>query len=102
MDIAPNNSVHFSEYTVKDLKSLYNYLSSQACVRSKENNIAIRDFKNGLKNCMYKIHYLRDYPFKEPINFSILSTDITNLPLYMNDKDPITASIARWRLFIGR
>ena len=53
-------------------------------------------------NCMYKIHYLRDYPFKEPINFSILSTDITNLPLYMNDKDPITASIARWRLFIGR
>jgi hypothetical protein len=91
MDTQPPN------YSREDLKSLYVYLSPITPQYSDE-----LDFRMGLKNCMYKYRDLLNYPFKTSVNFSVFTTDMMNLPMYINNENNITAIVARWRLSIGK
>jgi len=102
MDLDSIYSIPLSDYSREDLKDLSNYLTSSSFNGFVESDIAIKDFRKGLKNCMYKMHDLQSYPFNTPVDFTIFSTGMLNLPLYINDPDPITVGVARWRLFIGR
>jgi len=90
----------FLEYTKEELRLLKSYINN-ACDNSGELFWGL-PIKNALTNSICNPYQLSTYPFDDGVDLDLFTIDMIKLPLYINDKDPEKAAIAKWRLFLGR
>lgn len=95
-----NSDDSLAHYTIEDFKSLKDYLEHS--ITTIDNFLNFYSFKAGLEHCGYDAYLISIYFYHRPINFKVLSTELHNVPLYLNDKDHLTEEMAKWRLFIGK
>ena len=89
----------FMRYTREELRVLLNYIDKECGGRAKMFwGLQIR---NSLRHCVCSPFQLSNYPFDVETDFDLFTIEIHHLPLYINDKDPEKAAIAKWRLSRG-